>query len=103
VDADKDSGRQPVPDEAAPPTETASRRRWEPQPATFRVYETALPDRPPVRSNGVGGQPGIARDNPALGKFWSLETTGVGDVIPFTSTPIPSPLFATRSRAEEAA
>ena len=74
---------QPVQDEPAPLAKPAVRRRWEPQSAPFRFYEKALPSRPNYRRNAPGEQPGIARNNPALGKFRSLETTGIPDLIPF--------------------
>jgi AraC-like DNA-binding protein len=103
--APDDSDEQSTPDEPAPPARTTDKRRWEPQKAPFRYYEKALSGRPNYRSNAPGEQPKIARNDPALGKFWSLETTGVGDIIPFPPPfePVPSAPSTTRSRMVKAA
>jgi len=103
--AQDDFDARPVQDEPAPPARTTDKRRWEPQNAPFRYYEKALSGRPNYRSNVPGEQPKIARNDPALGKFWNLETTGVGDIIPFppASEPVPTAPSAARSRMVKAA
>jgi len=100
-----DSDARLVQDKSAPPARTTNKRRWEPQKAPFRYYEKAMAGRPNYRSNALGEQPKIARNDPALGKFWNLETTGVGDIIPFppASEPVPSAPSTTRSRMVKAA
>ena len=103
--AQDDFDARPVLDEPAPPARTTDKRRWEPQKAPFRYYEKAMAGRPNYRSNALGEQPKIARNDPVLGKFWNLETTGVGDIIPFppASEPVPSAPSTTRSRMVKAA
>jgi len=103
VHENDDSEDKPVPDAPAPPTMSTTKRRWEPQSARFRIYETALPGMPDIHRNAAGKRLGIARSNPALGNFWNLETTGIPDLIPFPPATAASPLFVTRAVAEQAA
>jgi hypothetical protein len=101
--AQDDFDARPVQDESAPPARTTDKRRWEPQNAPFRSYETALPGRPNYRFDAPGEQPGIARNNPALGKFWALETTGIPDLIPFPPVMTASPRSVIKAVQQQAA